>query len=89
MGIKPLMGRVLIKRIETKNVAGLFLAKGSEEKSSRGEVLAIGEFEKDKSVDIKVGDVVIYPSWSGTNISSDADDSLVIVKAEEILGVEE
>lgn len=89
MDIRPLTGRVLIKRIRTEKIEGIFIAEASKEKSSRGEIIAVGEFEKDKVYNIKQGDVVIFPSWSGTNISFEMDDEYVIIKAEEILAVEE
>ncbi|WP_342261792.1 co-chaperone GroES [Alphaproteobacteria bacterium endosymbiont of Tiliacea citrago] len=90
MGIRPLTGRILIKKIKTEKVGGLFIAEATKDKSSRGEVLAIGEFEKDKSFSVKVGDIAVFPSWSGTIVSAPAsEDELIIIKAEEILGVEE
>lgn len=88
MNIKPLMGRVLIKKIKSEKVGSLIVVESSKDKSSRGEILAIGTFEKDKSFDLKIGDVVIFPTWGGTMVSSALDDDLIILKAEEILGVE-
>lgn len=90
MNIKPLRGRALIRKIRTEQVAGLFVAKSSkDDKLSRGEVIAVGECEKDKDFGFEKGDVVMFPTWNETLVSSCDDGEYVVIKAEEVLCVEE
>lgn len=89
MSIKPALGRVLIKRCEPETKSGgIIIPETAQEKSSKGEVLAIGPFEKDKQFDVKVGDTVHFAKWAGTELKSADNDGLIIIKADEILGIE-
>lgn len=87
--MKPAIGRVLIKRCnpETKS-GGIILPEASQEKSTKGIVLAIGAFEKDKVFDIKVGDCVHFPKWGGTELKDNNGDDVIVIKMDEILIIE-
>lgn len=88
MNIRPLVDRVFIKKIKTDKVGNLYIAESSKDKSVKGEVIAVGPFEKNELIKIEVGDIVFFPNWAGTIVSSDSEGEYIIVKAEEILGVE-
>lgn len=89
MKIKPGLGRVLIKRCEPETKSGgIIIPETAQEKSTKGEILAIGAFEKDKEFDLKIGDIAHFAKWGGTEIKDDAGEAMIIIKAEEILGVE-
>lgn len=85
MAIKPLGDRVLveIKTSEEKTSGGIVIPQAAQEKTQEGIVVSIGE---SGDVKLKVGDVVIYDKYAGTQIKVDGKDHLVI-KAEDILAV--
>ena len=78
MNIKPLMDRIVIKVIEDteQTSGGIFIPDSAKEKPQKGEVVAVGEGKpNDKGerepMDVKVGDVVLYAKYSGTDIKMD------------------
>jgi chaperonin GroES len=88
MNIKPLADRVLVepKEAETKTASGLFIPDNAKEKPQEGVVLAVGPGKKDEPMEVKVGDVVIYGKYSGTEVSVDGKDYL-IMKQSDILAI--
>lgn len=92
MKLQPLEDRVVIKPVaeEEKTASGIFLPDTAKEKPMKGEVVAVGEGKWDDEgkhripVDVKVGDIVIYGKYSGTEFKQDGDE-LLIVRASEIL----
>ena len=71
MNIKPLADRVLIepKEAETKTASGLFIPDTAKEKPQQGVVVAVGNGKKDEPMELKVGDVVLYGKYAGTELS--------------------
>ena len=88
MNIKPLADRVLVepKVAETKTAGGLIIPDNAKEKPQEGTVLAVGPGKKDEPMEVKVGDVVIYGKYSGTEVSVEGKDYL-IMKQSDILAV--
>lgn len=93
MNLKPLGDRVIVKvaEAETKTQSGLYLTTSSQEKPQRGEVLAVGEGRFDAEgkripLDVKVGDVVIYGKYGGTEVKVD-DEEYLILRAEDIYAI--
>jgi len=86
--IKPLADRVLIepKEAETKTASGLFIPDTAKEKPQQGTVLAAGPGKKDEPMEVKVGDVVLYGKYAGTEVTVD-DKKLLIVRQSDILAV--
>ncbi len=92
MKLQPLEDRVVIKPVaeEEKTASGIVLPDTAKEKPMKGEVVAVGEGKWDDEgkhripVDVKVGDIVIYGKYSGTEFKQDGDE-LLIVRASEIL----
>jgi chaperonin GroES len=88
--IQPLEDRVVIwPDDETESMrGGLYIPDTAKEKPTQGEVVAVGPGRVEKGarvpMDIKVGDKVLYGKYSGTNITLDGDE-VVIVKASDIL----
>lgn len=88
--IQPLEDRVVIMPDdETETMrGGLYIPDTAKEKPTQGEVIAVGpgRFEKGERVpmDVKVGDKVLYGKYSGTNITLEGDE-VVILKASDIL----
>ena len=93
MKFRPLHDRVVIKRIdaEEKTAGGIIIPDTAKEKPSQGEVIAIGPGGRDENgkltpIDVKVGDVVLFGKWSGTEVKIDGQD-LLIMKESDIMGV--
>jgi chaperonin GroES len=85
-GVKlaPLADRVVIKALEETETmrGGLYIPDTAKEKPQQGEIIAVGpgRFEKDKRVpmDVKVGDKVLYGKYSGTEVTLDGEQYLIL-----------
>jgi chaperonin GroES len=95
MKFKPLRDRVLVKfsTEEEKTAGGLFIPDSAKEKPQRGTIIAIGSGKitddgKRQSMDVKVGDTVLFDKYSGSKIRIDDEDYLII-REEDILGIVE
>jgi chaperonin GroES len=88
VNIKPLADRVLIepKEAEEKTASGLYIPNTAKEKPQRGTVVATGPGKKDEPMEVKVGDEVLYGKYSGTEISVENKDYL-IMRVSDILAV--
>lgn len=93
MQVRPLHDRILVKRIEEKEVVkgGIIIPDTAKEKPMEGEVFAVGpgkllEDGKRSPIDVKVGDRVLFGKYAGTEIKID-DEDYVIMREEEILAV--
>ena len=93
MKFRPLHDRVLIKRIEKdeKTASGIIIPDTAKEKPIEGSVVAVGtgvrsDDGKIVPLDVKVGDVVIFGKWSGTEVKVDGEEYLVM-KESDIMGV--
>ena len=89
--LKPLADRVVVKPIEKeeKTKSGIYLPDTAKEKPQEGKVVAVGpgrlsEDGKRLVPDIKVGDIVIYAKYGGTEIKID-DEELIILRESDIL----
>jgi len=89
--LKPLADRVVVKPIEKeeKTKSGIYLPDTAKEKPQEGKVIAVGpgrlsEDGKRLVPDIKVGDIVIYAKYGGTEIKID-DEELIILRESDIL----
>ncbi|MEL6133134.1 MAG: co-chaperone GroES [Bacteroidota bacterium] len=88
LNIKPLADRVLVKPApaEETTASGLIIPDTAKEKPQRGEVVAVGPGKKDEPVTVKVGDNVLYGKYSGTEISLEGNDYL-IMRESDILAI--
>ena len=94
LGVKvtPLADRVVIKPLEeTEQMrGGLYIPDTAKEKPQQGEIVAVGpgRFEKDNRVpmDVKVGDRVLYGKYSGTEVTLDGEQ-LLILKESDVLAI--
>lgn len=93
MKFKPLLDRVVLRRIEEekKTAGGLIIPDTVKEKPSQGVVIAVGPGGRDdegKSVTmtLKEGDRVLFGKWSGTEIKLNGED-LLIMREADVLGV--
>ena len=92
--IKPLHDRVIVRRIEDstdKTAGGLYIPDTAKEKPQEGEVIAAGEgkYKEDgtrQTLDVKVGDRVLFGKYSGSEIKIDGEE-LMMMREDEILGI--
>ncbi len=89
--LKPLADRVVVRPIEQEEVTkgGIVLPDTAKEKPQEGEVIAVGpgrlsEGGKRMPMDVKVGDIVIYAKYGGTEIKIE-DEELMILREGDIL----
>jgi chaperonin GroES len=93
MNLRPLHDRVIVKRLdqETKTASGLIIPDNAAEKPDQGEVLAIGngkilEDGKVRTLDVKVGDRVLFGKYSGQAVKVDGNE-LLVMREEDIMAV--
>jgi chaperonin GroES len=91
--IKPLYDRVVVRRTEPKEQVkgGIIIPDSAKEKPQEGEVVAAGggkllEDGKIAPLDVKAGDKVLFGKYSGSEITVDGQEFLIL-REEEILGV--
>jgi len=86
--VKPLGDRVLIEPLsaEEKTASGIIIPETAKEKPQRGTVVAVGPGTGDEKMEVKKDDVVIYGKYSGTEITID-DTDYIIMKQSEILAI--
>ncbi len=78
--IKPLADRVLIEPVaaEEKTATGIIIPDTAKEKPQKGTVVAVGPGTKDEKMEVKVGDVVLYGKYSGTELTIKGKDYLIM-----------
>jgi chaperonin GroES len=93
MAFRPLHDRVLVRRIEAeeKTAGGIIIPDSAKEKPSEGEIIAVGDGNRDDDgeripLDVKAGDRVLFGKWSGTEVTVDGQE-LLIMKESDIMGV--
>jgi len=93
MKIRPLQDRIVIKRLEGEGVTkgGIIIPDSAKEKPIEGRVVAVGNGKvlkdgKVRPVDVKVGDVVLFGKYSGTEVKLDGEEHMLI-REDDILAV--
>jgi chaperonin GroES len=93
MNIRPLHDRVVVKRMEeeTTTAGGIVLPGSAAEKPSRGEIVAIGNGKvldsgERRTLDVKVGDQVLFGKYSGSEVKL-GDDELLVMREDDIMAV--
>jgi chaperonin GroES len=93
--LKPLSDRVIVKAITAEETTrgGIVLPDTAKEKPQEGEVLAVGpgkllDSGKVATMDVKIGDRVVYSKYGGTEVKVNGDE-LIVLRQDDILGVVE
>jgi chaperonin GroES len=78
--IKPLADRVVVKaaEAETMTASGIIIPDTAKEKPQKGTVVAVGPGKKDEPTMLKVGDAILYGKYSGTEISIEGTEYLIM-----------
>lgn len=82
--VKPLADRVIIEpaKQEEKTAGGIIIPDTAQEKPQKGIVLAVGKGKKDEPMTVKVGDTVIYGKYSGTELSFEGKEYLIMKESD-------
>jgi len=95
LNLRPLGDRLIVEPLEKegKTTSGIILPETAKEKPQEGTVLAAGPGRTDDegkrmAMDVKVGNVVLYAKYSGTEVKID-DKKLLILKESDILAIVE
>jgi chaperonin GroES len=93
VSIKPLEDRIVVKTLEAEQTtaSGLVIHDTDKEKPQEGEVISVGPGRVDDNgnrvpLDIKVGDVVLYSKYGGTEVKYSGEEYLVL-SARDVLAV--
>lgn len=93
MHIRPLYDRIVVKRVEEKEVkvGGLFIPDSAKEKPQEGEVIAVGQGKRNDDgklipLDVKAGDRILFGKYSGSDIKIDGEEYM-IMREDEVLGI--
>ncbi len=91
--VRPLHDRVIARRLdaEQKTAGGIIIPDTAAEKPIQAEVLATGPGARDESgrivpMEVRVGDIVLFTKWGGTEIKVDGED-LLVLKETDIIGI--
>ncbi|NWF64917.1 MAG: co-chaperone GroES [Chloroflexi bacterium] len=93
ISFKPLGSRVLVEPVEQEETtaSGIILPETAKEKPQQGKVLAAGPGDRNDegeriAMDVKVGDVILFAKYSGTEVKMDGK-KLLILRESDILGI--
>ena len=93
MTFRPLHDRVVVRRVdsEEKTAGGIIIPDSAKEKPQEGEIVSVGAGARDDAgklvaLDVKAGDRVLFGKWSGTEVTVDGEE-LIIMKESDILGI--
>ena len=88
--IKPLADRVVIEAqaAETITAGGIIIPDTAQEKPQKGKVMAVGTGTKDEEMKLKVGDMVLYGKYAGTEITLDKDKYLIMRQSDVLAIIE-
>ena len=88
VSFKPLADRVLVEpaAAEEKTASGIIIPDTAKEKPQQGKIVAIGTGKKDEPINVKVGDQVLYGKYSGTEVTIEGKEYL-IMKESDIYGI--
>ena len=84
VNITPLADRVLVEpaAAEEKTASGIYIPDTAKEKPQRGTIVAAGSGKKDEPITVKVGDTVLYGKYSGTELTVEGKDYLIMKESD-------
>ena len=94
VNLKPLADRVIIAPLEENEMtaSGIILPETAKEKPQKGTILAVGPGAKDDSgkvmpMNVKVGDVVLYGKYAGTEVKLPNGKTVLVVRENDIFAI--
>ena len=84
VNFKPLAARVLVEpaAAEEKTASGIIIPDTAKEKPQKGAIVAVGTGKKDEPLNVQVGDQVLYGKYSGTEITIEGTEYLIMKEAD-------
>ena len=84
VNIKPLADRVVVEpaEAEQKTAGGIIIPDTAKEKPQKGTVIAVGPGKKEEPMTLKVGDVVLYGKYAGTEVTIDGNTVLIMKESD-------
>ncbi len=93
MNLRPLHDRALVRRVESdaRSTGGIIIPDTAQEKPMEGEVLSVGSGARGEDgevhpLDVKAGDRILFGKWSGTEVTLDGEE-LLIMKESDIMAI--
>lgn len=93
MKFRPLHDRICVKPLEaeSKTAGGIIIPDTAQEKPMQGEVVAVGSGARGENgqvtpLEVKVGDVVLYGKWAGSEVRIDGT-TYIIMKESDVMGI--
>ncbi len=93
MKVRPLHDRILVERLEEKEVkkGGIIIPDTAKEKPQEGKVIAVGNGKvnddgKKVPLDVKAGDKILFGKYSGSEVKID-DKEFLIMREEDVLAI--
>ena len=94
MKIRPLHDRVVVQRVEEekKSAGGIFIPDSAAEKPQRGKVVAVGKGKINEQgvvrpLDVKVGDIVLFGKYSGSEVPKEFGENVLMMREDDILAI--
>lgn len=91
--LRPLHDRILARRLEgeEKTAGGIIIPDTAKEKPIQAEVLAVGPGARDEAgraipMEVRVGDIVMFTKWGGTEVKIDGEE-LIVLKESDVIGI--
>ena len=86
--LTPLADKVIVQQAEaeTKTASGIIIPDTAQEKPQKGNIVAVGKGTKEHPITVKVGDLVLYGKYAGTEFKFEGEDFL-IMKESDILAI--
>lgn len=80
LNLKPIGDRIVVEAApaEEKTASGIYIPDTAKEKPQQGTVVAVGSGKKDEPMTVKVGDVVLYGKYGGTEITHEGKEYLIM-----------
>ncbi len=84
IAIKPLGNRIVVEPMdaESKTEGGIFIPVNTQQKQAKGTVVAVAKGSETNPMELKVGDVVLYGKFAGTEIKHDGKNFLIMEQAD-------
>jgi len=79
-----LAGKILVKpqAAETTTASGIIIPDSAKEKPLQGTIVLVGDAKKDEAMEVKIGDVVLYGKYGGTELNVEGEDYLLISQSD-------
>ena len=87
MSVKTILNKIVVEPVEAqeKTSSGIIIPDSAKEKPQKGKVIAVGAGRKDEPMEIKVGDIVLYSKYGGTEVTIDDKEYMVMSQSDVLI----